>query len=249
MINLITHLKDIFENNYLGVKIEPGIVEPFLKELKEIIGEDDYKIYTENQQKRDHGQFHITVINVMDYNNLIKEMGIDNFVNSLDLILKYEIDDIKMMGVGTATKNENRAYFIVCKSEKLDAIRKRYELPEIDFHITIGFKWKDFQGVPKNQVIEKEGKFLQLLKNEFYKKENWEFIKKIGNYDLDPKAEIIPVKLSDTYLKVKSQGHYMDITYLQDVDKFWIVTKYPVDEELPRLSQTEIAKILNKKIT
>lgn len=245
MINLITHLKDIFENNYLGVKIEPGIVEPFLKELKEIIGEDDYKIYTDNQQKRDHGQYHLSVINVTDYNRLSKEMGIDNFINSLDLILKYEIDDLKMMCVGTATKNENRAYFIVCKSEKLDAVRKRYELSEIDFHITLGFKWKDVHGVAKNQVLEKGEKFIQLLKNEFYKKENWEFIKKIGNFNLNPNDEIIPVEIENTKSLFKSGKYYLSISILDD-ERFWIMAQYPIEKDLPRLSQTEISKIINK---
>ena len=135
----LTNLKDISGNNYLGIKIENGWVEPFLNELKEILGEDFSK-YTNLQQQRDHNSYHITVINVMDYNRLTKEMGISNFINSLDLIFKYPIDDLQMLGIGTASRNENRAYFVVCRSEKLKAIRDRYGLPEQDFHITLGFK-------------------------------------------------------------------------------------------------------------
>ncbi len=247
MINFITHLKDTLSNNYLGIKFEPGVVEPFLNELKQHIGEDDFKIFTGNQQRIDHGQYYLTVINVTDYNRLIKEMEMDKFVNSLDSILKYEIDDLKMMGVGTATKNENRSYFIVCKSEKLDAVRKRYELPELDFHITLGFKWKDVSGVKKNEIMEKNNKFLKLLRDEFYKEDNWNFIKRIGNFDLDPKAEVIPVELTETRIKFKCSYHYIDVAYFEDGEKFWIVAKYPVDVELPRLSETEISKNLNKK--
>lgn len=245
MIYFVTHLKDSIANNYLGIKFEPGVIEPFLKELKEVIGEDDYKIYTDNQQRRDLGQFNMNIIEVEEYNKLSDEMGIDQFINSLDLILKYEIDDLKMMGVGTATKNENRSYFIVCKSDKIDAIRKRYELKEKDLHITIGFKWKDVHGVSKNQVLEKEDKFLQLLKNEFYKNDNWDFIKKIGNFKLNPNDEIIPVKIEDTKALYKSGKYYISIGLLDD-ERFWIMCEYPIEEELPRLSQTEIAKILNK---
>ena len=130
MIYYLTYLKDTIGNNYIGIQIPSGVVTPFLNELKDIIGEDDFKSYTENQQKRDQGDYHISVINVMEYNALSKSMGIDKFINSLDPIFKYEIDDLKMMGVGTATKNENRAYFIVCDSDKLEAIRDRYELPK-----------------------------------------------------------------------------------------------------------------------
>jgi hypothetical protein len=37
------------------------------------------------------------------------------------------------------------------------------------------------------------------------------------------------------------------VGYLEEGQKFWILSKYPVDEDLPRLPETEIAKILNKK--
>lgn len=247
MINYVTYIKDTIGNNYLGIKIDKSTIDPFLNDLKDIIGDSDFEEYTGYQQKRDHGSHHITVINVMDYNNLIKKIGMDKFVSSLDSVMKYEIDDIKMMGVGTAERNGNRAYFVVCKSDKLDAIRDRYGLPKQDFHVTLGFKHKDVFGVRKNQVIEKEGKFLKLLKVEFYKNDNWNFVKKIENFQLDPKSEIIPVSINNKFLKVKCDGHYLDVGYLEDGEKFWIMTRYPIEEDLPRMSETEIAKILNKK--
>jgi hypothetical protein len=147
-----TYIRDILNNNYIGIKIPNEIVQPYLNFLKEEIGEDNYALYTENQQKRDRGDYHITVLNVMEFNKLNKELGMDKFVNSLDAVFKYEIDDLKLKGVGTATKNENRAYFIVCESEKLNAIRIRYELEPRDFHVTLGFSPRDVFGVRKNEV-------------------------------------------------------------------------------------------------
>jgi hypothetical protein len=240
-----TYLKDILNNNYVGIKMPNEIVQPYLNFLKEEIGEDNYVTYTENQQKRDRGDYHITVLNVMEFNKLNKELGMDKFVNSLDKVFKYEIDDLKLKGVGTATKNENRAYFIVCESEKLNAIRTRYELEPRDFHVTLGFKYKDVFGVRKNEVMKKSSKFLQLLAQEFYKRENWNFIKKIENYNLDPSSEVIPLKIEETFIKVKVDGMFMDVAYLDD--KFWIVTCYSANEDLPRLSETEIAKKLKNK--
>lgn len=237
-----TYLKDILNNNYIGIKIPNEIVQPYLNFLKEEIGEDNYALYTENQQKRDRGDYHITVLNVMEFNKLNKELGMDKFVNSLDAVFKYEIDDLKLKGVGTATKNENRAYFIVCESEKLNAIRTRYELEPRDFHVTLGFQYKDVFGVRKNEVMKKSSKFLQLLAQEYYKRENWNFIKKIENYNLDPNSEVIPLKIEETFIKVKVDGMFMDIAYLDD--KFWVVTCYSANEDLPRLSETEIAKKL-----
>ena len=247
MICYITHLRDVIGNNYLGIDLPTTIVQPDLNELREILGDNDYETFTENQIKRDGGHYHITVVNVVDYNRLSKQMGIDKFVNSLDPIFKYTIDDLKLLGVGRAQKNENTSFFIVCQSDKLDAVRERFNLPKQDFHITLGFKWRDVFGVRKNELFKKEGKFIQLLRQEFYKNENWDFIKKIKNFDLDPRAEIIPVKLSDTTLKFKCDGYYLDIGYQEEGDNLRIYTKYPVDEDLPRLPETEIAKILNKK--
>jgi hypothetical protein len=243
----VTHLRDVIGNNYLGLDIPVSVVQPHLNELRDILGEDDYDKFTENQIKRDGGHYHITVINVADYNRLSKHMGIDKFVNSLDPILKYPIDDLKLLGVGRAQKNENTAFFIVCDSAKLEAIRNRYDLQKQDFHVTLGFNFRDVFGVPKNELFKKEGKFIQLLRTEFYKKENWNFIKNISNYDLDPKAEIIPVKLTDTYLKVKCEGYYLDIGYQEDGDCLRIYTKYSIDEDLPRLSENEISRILKTK--
>jgi hypothetical protein len=176
MTYYINYIKDILGNNYLGVNIPNGSIQLLLNELKEDIG-DDYNLFTENQQRRDNGDYHITVINVAEYNKLSNDMGMDVFTNSLTRVFKYEIDDLKLMGIGTATRNENRAYFIVCNSEKLDAIRTRFELPKKDLHITIGFKYKDVFGVRKNQVMEKGNKFLKLLGQEFYKNNNWNFVK------------------------------------------------------------------------
>ena len=240
-----THIKDSIGNNYLGIKIPNGTVEPFLNQLKDIIG-NDYDEFVENQQRRDNGSYHMTVINVMDYNKLSKEMGFDKFINSLDKIFKYEIDDMKMMGVGSAERGGNRAYFIVCKSEKLEAIRSRYNLPEHDFHITLGFKSRDVFGVRKNQVIDKKNKFLQLLSQEFYKSENWNFIRNIENFSFDKKLDIYPVSISETSVKFKIDNRYIDVSYLDDGEKFWIVTNYPIKEDLPRLSLTEISKKLKQ---
>lgn len=247
MIYNLAYIKDRLGNNYLGISVPIDIIEPYLEELKTILNEEEYKIFTENQITRDGGKYHITVINVMDYNRLAKEMGIDKFVNSLEPIFHYEIDDLRFMGIGTAQKNENRAYFIVCKSDKLDAIRSRFELPKHDFHVTLGFKWKDVFGVPKNEVLKKESNFLQLLKSEFYKNDNWDFIRKVKSFDLPQSSEIIPVEITETRMKVKCAGYYLDVTYLEDGQRFTILTRYPIVEDLPRLSETEIAKILNKK--
>lgn len=155
MVYYVSYLKDRVGTNYLGLNMPFDIVEPYLNDLRSMLGKEEFEIYTKSQADRDSGKYHMTVISVMDYNRLSKDVGMDKFINSLELIFSYEIDDLEMLGIGTATKSDNTSYFIVCKSDKLDAIRTRYDLPKFDFHVTLGFKWKDVHGVSKNKIIEK----------------------------------------------------------------------------------------------
>jgi hypothetical protein len=240
----LSYIKDIAGNNYLGIKIERGLVEPYLVELKDILG-SEYETYTKFQQERDHGSYHITVINVMDYNKLSK-LGMDKFINSLETIMKYPIDDLQMLGIGTAQKNENRAYFVVCRSEKLKSIRERYDLPEQDFHVTLGFKFKDVFGVRKNEVLKRDSKFIQLLGEEYLKSENFEFLRKIDNWDENPDLEITPVSLSDSFLKVKVGDYLMDIGITDD-SNFQVFTKYKDEKNLRRMPTSELLSIITKK--
>jgi hypothetical protein len=240
----LSYIKDIAGNNYLGIKIERGLVEPYLVELKDILG-SEYETYTKFQQERDHGSYHITVINVMDYNKLSK-LGMDKFINSLETIMKYPIDDLQMLGIGTAQKNENRAYFVVCRSEKLKSIRERYDLPEQDFHVTLGFKFKDVFGVRKNEVLKRDSKFIQLLGEEYLKSENFEFLRKIDNWDENPDLEITPVSLSDSFLKVKVGDYLMDIGITDD-SNFQVFTRYKDEKNLRRMPTSELLSIITKK--
>jgi hypothetical protein len=247
MIYNIEYLKDFVGNNYLGIKVGDDMVEPFLNDLKDHLGENDYKVFTENQQKRDSGHHHITVINVMEFNSLSKSGEIGEFVNSLNRVFEYPIDDLRLMGIGSATKNENTSYFIVVQSENLDSIRDRYNLPKHDFHITIGFKWKDVHGVRKNEILKPRSKFLKLLADEFYKKENFNFLKRIDNFKGNPDLDIIPISISDNYIKISSGDTTMDIGILDEPQKFWVMASYKSESEPKRLPQTEILRILDIK--
>lgn len=245
MINYITYIKDQLGNNFLGIKISTDTIKPHLDDLKDIIGEDKFIEYT-GYKKKYNNDYYLTVIDVMEYNELSSKSG---FINSLDNLFNYEIDDLKMMGVGLAERNSNKAYFVVCKSDKLEAVRNRYDLSEKDFHITIGFKYKNVFGVRKNQVLDKKDKFKQILAQSFFDKENWNFVKKIRNFNLNENEEIIPISISETIIKLRVNNYYIDVGYLDESEEFWIMAKYPVKDKLPRLPQSMIAKILSKSLS
>lgn len=239
MIYYPTYLNDSIGNNYIGLKFDLQTISPFLSQLKDIIGNDSlYEEMVSYQQQRDHNSYHSTVINVMDYNRLSKEMGMDKFINSLEGVFKYPIDDLKMMGVGTAQKNENRTYFIVLKSEKLEVVRRQYNLPEHDFHVTLGFKYKDVFGVRKNTVINKKTEFIKLMKDQFYKFENFNFLKKVQNLDIKTENNIEVIKIDENYIKIKIEDYYMDISLLDD-GRLWVMSKYQ-DSYIPKMSKSEI---------
>jgi len=160
----LDYINDVAGNRYIGVNIHSDVVTPYLEQLKSIVG-DEYGDYTSYQQNRDRGHHHTTVLNVMDFNKVINDKegwahgGIAKAdfkpdYNVLTDIMKFDIEDFQTLGLGTVRKNENRTYFIVCRSNQLQGFRKKFKLEEIDFHITLGFKHKDVFGLRKNEIIK-----------------------------------------------------------------------------------------------
>lgn len=241
MIHRVEYLRDTLGNNYLGVNIPIESIYLYLERLKNIIG-SEYDTYVKNQQNRDHGHYHITVVNVMDYNRLSKEIGMDKFINSLESIFDFEFDDLQFLGIGKAEKGDNRSYFIVVRSEKLQEVRKKYGLPEQDFHITIGFKWKDVFGVRKNEVIKENEPFLKLLKKSYYNShETFDFVKEIENFEGDSEKDIEPIEIRDTTATFRNgKNDYLTISLIDN--NFRITNKYQDFSSKPILSQTLISK-------
>jgi len=244
MTTYITYLKDSVGTNYLGIDIHKSIIEPFLEQLKLIL-DDNYDEYMKYKNQRDNGHFHITVMNVMDMNKCMKDIGIDEFTTDVETVMKYPIDDIKLMGIGTAEKNGNRTYFIVVNSDKLQAVRKKFNLSEYDFHITLAFKYKDVFGVRKNEVLKKiDNSFLKLLKKAYYNEnESFHFIKRLNGYDGSINDEISPVNLQDTYLVVRvGNSKYMTISILND--ELSITGNWESEENKQTISHTIISRKL-----
>lgn len=237
----IVYLKDNLGINYLGVKINQTEIQNFIDQLKNILG-DSFDEYTSNQKKRDLDGYHITVINPIEYNTLSDEIGMDKFINSLDPVLKANIDDLRLIGIGGVQKNENTSYFIVVKSELLDEVRRKYNLPEKDFHITIGFKHKDVHGVRKNELYKLNDPFISRLKKEYFKEgETFEFVKGISNFDYDFFKLIEPIKINDTTATFRcGDNDYFTVSLVED--KLYITAKWQDTNKLPILSDVLIRK-------
>lgn len=243
---LLKYIKDTIGNNYLGVDIPKDVTYPFLEKLKEYLGEDEFDVYHRGQQERDRGHNHITVVNVMECNTLIRERGMDWFTSQVNNLFSIELNDIKFMGIGKATRNENTSYFIVVNSNILNEVRKSLGLAEHDFHVTIGFKWKDVFGVRKNEVMKFEEPFLNKLRTEYVNnRETFDFIKEIENYfgEEDDDIECISINSSRAKFRIEGTNKYFSVSYLNP-QGLYITSIWEDDEEIPNMSSHLIVKRL-----
>ena len=137
-------INDRIGQNYLAGLVNNDIGVHFQNILQNDI--KDSNIFINNQRQRDKNNFHITVINVMDFNKLKKEKSFSMYllVNTLN-----EFNNFNVLGIGMAQKNDNIAYYVILENDDLNHIRQSLGLKKIDFHITLGFNYKDVHGISK----------------------------------------------------------------------------------------------------
>lgn len=238
----LEYIKDVLGNNYIGIKFDTQLVQPFLNEMKLHLSESDFNEYCKLQSNRDNGHYHMTVMNVMEYNDIIKKYGPDKVSSAFE---KWESVDFhpKLMGIGSVSNNSNRAFFIVVDCESLNILREAWGLDKKDLHITLGFKWKDVHGLPKNIILERPNPFLNVIKQEWLVNENWNFLRKIGNFP-PTSDDIIPYSLDNSCLKIAIGDQRIQINYLEDNNKLWVMAIWTDKGEVTPLSTNEIMKIL-----
>lgn len=127
---------------YINVNVPLPAVQPYLQMLRTILGPLKFALYSQQQQFRDRGKHHITVINPLEYPTLA--------LNRIGRFIAYPIH-VHMLGIGHAQKADNEVFFIVCECPELMAIRAELNLAPTDFHITLGFKTSDIFDQPKNR--------------------------------------------------------------------------------------------------
>lgn len=241
MKHYITILKDSTGDNYLGIELDYNVVQPFLNQLQEILG-DTFEQYTKLQQDRDMGKYHITVLNVSEFNQTSKQMGFDKFTNQLQHLMRVGFDDIRLLGIGSSEKSGNTAYYVVIESELLDEVRNTFNLDPKDFHVTLGFKWKDVHGVPKNKVMKTNQSFLMKLKSSYTNEGGtFEFIKGLPNFDYDFFKQIEPIEINETNAKFRcGMNDYFQVSLIDN--KLFITAKWQDTNKLPILSNTLVEK-------
>ena len=122
---------------YLGGKVSEAELAPYLARLRKELG-DDYNHYRQNQGKRDHFSFHMTLINPYEYQNL------DISPKELSQPLK-----VQLLGLGRVSASDKTTYYVVAQSADGQFFRQKNLLGPKDFHVTLGFNPQDVYGVSK----------------------------------------------------------------------------------------------------
>lgn len=133
----LVQLEDNQGLKYIGGIVNATDLQPYLVEMSKLLAKD-FPDYRENQTRRDHGEFHMTLINPYEY----KEVN----QNEIEL---GKVIDIDLLGLGRVTKGAQQTYFVVVNSKVAQQQRNQLGLSVKDFHVTLGFKPNDIYGVSK----------------------------------------------------------------------------------------------------
>ena len=241
----IEYIKDSVGENYVGINIYTDLIYPFLEKMK-IFLKDDYDEYVKYQQNRDNNHYHCTIFSVAEFNKI----PIDQINRLNQLMYDFQINDLKLLGLGSAEKNYNKAYFVVCTSEEIQEIRKAFNFNERDLHITLGFKFKDVYGVRKNIILPEQELFLDELSKKYFETyQTFDFLKELENYDYDLNKNIYPIKINNSYATFRigdnnTVNDYIIVSYVGN--KLNISCKWQSSEEHTYLSDTIVLRKLNK---
>lgn len=223
MIYKIDYIKDVLNNNYIGIKFNSQQMSNYLKTLEHIIDDSNkYNTLINNQQKRDKRDdiaYHCTILSVMEFNKLYNKLG-NKLQDRLDIIFSLDITDLKFEGIGTAKRNENETYFVVIDSPTLDEIRSSLGLEPRDFHITIGFDKKDVFGVRKNKPMEIESRLVKIYKKKMEEYDSYEWLYNIKNFNNNlkqiPADKIELINITPSTINVRMDHTLIQIGYIND---------------------------------
>lgn len=148
-IKVITlQVKELTDNKgqkYLAGLVSRAEVSHYLSQLQTILGKK-FDSYRQHQSARDHGLFHLTLVNPIEYQHLAGHVTLNN-----------QALRVTLHGLGRVSQGEHTSYFVVASSDDGQFFRQKLTLPKKDFHVTLGFLSQDIHGVSKglDSLLEK----------------------------------------------------------------------------------------------
>lgn len=140
---LVLEIQELSDNTglkYLAGIVNKADIEQYLNKMRVILG-DEFEAYRHHQSARDHGSFHVTLVNPYEYQALANK----------DAAVNQKIR-VQLHGLGRVSQGEHTAYFVVASSSDGQFLRQKLLLQNKDFHVTLGFKTQDVFGVAKDQT-------------------------------------------------------------------------------------------------
>lgn len=135
----VTELRDNSGLVYLGGVVSKADLAPYLKELEIILG-NNFEQYRRHQSQRDHGLFHLTLINPNEY----------QFIDKSKVTIGQQYT-VTLLGLGKVANTDKESYFVVAQSSDAQFFRQQQILPFKDLHVTLGFSPQDIYGVSKGK--------------------------------------------------------------------------------------------------
>ncbi|GHE98785.1 hypothetical protein [Thalassotalea profundi] len=127
---------------YLGGLVNEATISVYLAHLKAHLKaqlNEQYPDFRQNQMNRDHGQFHMTLVNPFEYQKIDKNQ-----------IIQGRKFMVTLHGLGKVEKDNSATYFVVASSEDGRRFRDSLLLSPKDFHVTLGFNPNDIYSERKN---------------------------------------------------------------------------------------------------
>ena len=144
-----SELSDRTGLRYVGGLVEKELITNYLAQLQ-AIESDNFDQLRAGQIKRDHGKFHVTLINPYEIKK-ISQSKINNLLAS-DTAIEFQVKGLgRVFKEQSKAKEQARTYFVVLTSPQADELRKTLGLAPKDFHITLGFSPSDIFGVRKDE--------------------------------------------------------------------------------------------------
>lgn len=140
--SIVVNVKKLSDNTgqeYLAGLVNKADLSQYLRKMEGVLG-SEFEHYRLQQSARDHGLFHITLVNPIEYQTLAgKENAIGQPMR------------IKLLGLGRVSQGANTTFYVVASSQDGQFIRQKLLLGEKDFHVTLGFDAQDVYGVSKGE--------------------------------------------------------------------------------------------------
>lgn len=125
----------VIHGRYVALAIDSETMAPILRELHQLVSDEELGSSLENRVARDGEAFHMTLIQPREFRKLAKELK----RYGRRVPIPEEEISFEILGIGTVSSEISQSWFAVCRSAEMSQWRRGLKLPVQDLHITLAF--------------------------------------------------------------------------------------------------------------